>query len=391
MAASAMRTEHVAETPRGWRVRTIVPGPKSEHEVRIAFPPGKRKKGSGRVVEILHPASEKNPKCAVSEKAKKNPAELLIFGNPGGIGNHKPGCACAFCKRAAQLQNNPKRAGSVVFEYQGRKFRGKTEAEAKKRALKWFNVRGGRAARKTHTRIDRGLLNPKRFSGWSFFTKQEKNFLKKLHAAAPKNEETVRAYKETLKKIDETNAKYRNPKRATPRRRRADRLRNPSETEEAVRLFESFHGKDPKDIVEKHVSAAMRLDYATLGDLVKLRIKSPLGELYELDFEGEGVKLASSPDGKQLYCIGGRQNIEKCLDADSLQKDFIDLGHCVRVEYLARKIHANYEPVVYYHKMGEKTGDQPTLIYDKLRKQIFFTGGAYFIDKDKGVSPGIEN
>lgn len=267
-------------------------------------------------------------------KKKKNPAELLIFGNPkkkkkknagGGFGNHKPGCKCAFCKRAAELT--------------GEKKKNPSKRETRERA----------------SRIRAARLNPKKH------------------------------------------------KRATPRKRRKDRRikkekvtvrmprRNPSETEEAVRLFESFHGKDPKEIAEKHVSAAMRLDYAALGDLMKLRIQSPLGELYELDFEGEGVKLASSPDGKQLYCIGGRQNIEKCLDADSLQKDFIDLGECVRVEYLARKIHANYEPVVYYHKMGEKTGDRPTLMYDKLRKGIFFIGGAYHIDKDKGISPGIEN
>lgn len=319
MPAAAMRTEHVAETPRGWRVRTVKPGPASEHEVRIAFPPGKRKKGSGRVVEILHPASERNPKCSVSEKAKKNPAELLIFGNPskrnaGGFGNHKPGCKCAFCKRAAKLTS---------------KNSSKLDAQ--------------RAARARAGKIREARRHP-----------------------------------------------LRNPKRSTPRKRRTDR-RNPSDTEEAVRLFESFHGKDPKSIAEKHVSAAMRLDYAALGDLMKLIVITPLGDKAEFDFEGDGVKLASSPDGKQLYCIGGNQNIEKCLDADSLQKDFIDLGECVQVEYFARKVHANYEPVTYYHKLGEKTGDRPALMYDKLRKQIFFAGGAYFINKDKGISPGIEN
>lgn len=61
------RVEHVAETPRGWKVRTKM---MSTHMVRIAFPPGKRKKGSGKVIEIFHPANE-NP-CAM--RGERNPA-----------------------------------------------------------------------------------------------------------------------------------------------------------------------------------------------------------------------------------------------------------------------------------------------------------------------------
>lgn len=363
------RHEELQKVPRGYRVRSVKRG---SHVVRIAFPPGRRKKGSGKVIEILHPKAENNPSCIVSNKAKNNPGELLIFGNPS---------------------------------------------------------------------------NPKAFSGWSHFTKQEKNFLQSIHAPAPKNEEEVRAYKETLKKIDEINAKYRNPgkvrvffdkglggswvatvfhekygnlfasgktkedaraklkervthaeaskshrnpKRATPRRRRKDRI-NPDETKQAVKLFQSFHGKDPKDIVEKHVSAAVRKDYAALGDLSYLKVVTPLGQAAQFNFDDDGVKLASSPDGKQLYCIGGNQNLGQCLDKDSMEKDFIDLGEAVEVQYLARKIHGNFEPIKYFHKFGEVTGARPHLAYDKLKRQIFFIGGEYFIDAKQGVSPGIEN
>ena len=114
MAANASRyqVEHVAKVPRGFKVRSVR---ERGHIVRIAFPPGRRRKGSGEVVEILHPKKEKNnPTCQVAENAKKNPSELLIFGNPkkrkaknagGGFGNHRPGCPCAFCERAAKLQS----------------------------------------------------------------------------------------------------------------------------------------------------------------------------------------------------------------------------------------------------------------------------------------------
>lgn len=66
------RAQHVAETPAGWHVRTVESG---GHEIRIAFPPGRRKKGSGKVVEVMHPAAE-NP-CKMG-----NPSELVMLLNP---------------------------------------------------------------------------------------------------------------------------------------------------------------------------------------------------------------------------------------------------------------------------------------------------------------------
>jgi len=198
----------------------------------------------------------------------------------------------------------------------------------------------------------------------------------------------------------------KNPKRATRGRRRTDRRKNPSapsELRQAVKLFESFHGKEPKEIAEKHVSAAVRMDYPALGDLIAIGLGDPeqhgnrLVHGWErenhISFSGDGVKLASSPDGKQLYAIGGNQNLSSVLprfdlDAD---KDFIDLGEIGFVVYLARKIHGNYEPVDYVHEFGEKSGVLPKAMYDTLRKQIFFIGGEYWIKKDRGISPGIEN
>lgn len=81
--ATAYRTEHVATVPRGYRVRTVK---RAGHEVRIAFPPGRRMKGSGQVVEVLHPAHENS--CRMPNPAEllvlaANPAELMVLGgNP---------------------------------------------------------------------------------------------------------------------------------------------------------------------------------------------------------------------------------------------------------------------------------------------------------------------
>jgi hypothetical protein len=170
-----------------------------------------------------------------------------------------------------------------------------------------------------------------------------------------------------------------------------------------VKLFESFHGKEPKEIAEKHISAAVRKDYAALGDLIALGLGEPSQHgnrlVHQWDrenhisFDGDGVKLASAPGGRQLYLIGGKQDLTSALprfDLDA-KKDFVDLGELGFVVYLARKIHNNYQPVEYMHELGEESGVLPKLMYDTLRKQIYIIGGEYLIKYDQGISPGIEN
>lgn len=348
--------------------------------------------------------------------ALRNPGELLIFGNPkkkhgktktrnaGGFGNHKPGCACKFCDRAGKLQRGeiqppklPNRSRKnalpfpttyyqIVIPSSGVPLKFRTLAQAKK-AVKpefWGEIKktsGNPAGSMLTAAAAHKIMasNPMfRVAGRKFKGATEKEAQRRFGSYIDKK--GARAARKTLGK----------PKRANPRRRRHDR-RNPDDMKEAVQLYQSFHGKDPKEIAEKHVSAAVRLEYAALGDLEYLRVITPLDKKVEFNFEGDGVKLASSPDGAQLYCIGGSQNLESCIEADSLEKDFVDLGVCFEVQYLARKVHGKFQPVSYYHEFGENTGERPQLMYDKLKQQIFFIGGNYFIDTSQGVSPGIEN
>jgi hypothetical protein len=271
--AAQFRTEEIAKAPRGWKVRTVKRG---EHELRIGFPPGPRKKGSGKVLEILHPKKEKNPSCIVSTQAKKNPGELLIFSNP-----------------ATRTKQKAKRA-------------------------------------------------------------------------------------------------------------RSGKKRNPENLDQAVHLYESFHGKDPKQIVELHVSSAVRKDYTSLGDLVAIGLDdggftaSQLVNRWEdcAHLAFENTKLTSAPNGRQLYCMGGRINLTSMLknfDGVDPSKDFIDLGEAFFVVYEARKAQTKFEPIEWVHKFGEKGGARPSLMYDRLRQGIYFVGGDYFIDSSNGPSPGIEN
>lgn len=358
--AGQFKTEHVATTPRGWKVKTVARG---KHRVRVAFPPGRRVKGSGQLVEILHPASEKNPRCIAGEAIKKNPGELLIFGNPAPATEPtKLEKQRAARERAAQIREarintrkkkNARHPGSYSYD---------------------VVVTGGDSKR-TRRHGPYSRQDAEKFAAHFRDQLRKKGELKKTSVE-------VKPHKEGLI------SKLFNPKR-----------RNPSESKQAVRLFQGFHGHDPKEIIEKHVSAAVRLDYTALGDLVYLKVITPIGGKASFYFEDDGVKLSASPDGKQLYCIGGNQNILPCLDEDSKQKDLIDLGDAVEVAYLARKIHGQFRPIEYFHKFGEIDGTLPRLAFDKLRKQIFFFGGNYWIDVNMPapgtplgkISPGIEN
>jgi len=79
MSAARFRHEDVNSVPRGWKVRTVRQG---SHRIRIAFPPGRRHKGDGRLVSILHPVKE-NPMHRGLDSAGgavANPAELVLMG-----------------------------------------------------------------------------------------------------------------------------------------------------------------------------------------------------------------------------------------------------------------------------------------------------------------------
>ena len=418
--ARAFRVEHIATKPAGWKVRTVVPGRgRSDHRVRVAFPPGRRHKGSGRLLEILHPRGERNPQCEVS---RMNPSELLIFGNPDkGHSGHKPGCPCFACEHARKIAAQDKRMPKPIRDVLSRNRNSRLERQ--------------RAARDRAARIRRARLNPDSGGGWKHFTKTEKNFLIRLGFGAPKDASEVQAMKQMIAKIDVINKKYQNPKTfhaapgqrlfmigklgplyfsslaearkaAKPEFRHQVRevpesriRRNPEEIDKAVQLFQSFHGRDPEEIVREHVKATVRLDYTALGDLEYLIVKTPLGQDAKFNFDGDGVVLASAPDGRTLYCVGGDQNILPCLDRESQEKDFIDVGEAIEVQYLARKIHGEFRPVSYYHEFGEINGTRPRIMFDKLKKQIFFVGGDYWIDTSMPapgtplgkISPGIEN
>lgn len=427
------RVEHVARKPRGWRVRTRLEG---AHRIRIAFPPGPRRKGAGEVVEILHPKGEKNPECRV------NPAELVIFGNPYGVfpsdeksarklfrsGHHKltrfqtakgvESLAKRLRKKGIKttpfkypegremqtlerLMGNPPNKRDLYNIWSGRK---ETRSQQRARYLKYYrpswNQQFGAGGKnrwgetleqfvETTLTAPNARSNPKRKAR---LTPQQDRVWEKAFAfyvdEGKSDAQADRlAWRDLVAEFPEL--KKHSGAHPNPKRRKRNQS-DAGEERQAVQLFQQFHGRDPRGIVEKHVSDAMRREYTALGSLDYIIFRTDSGAKVTIDFEGDGVTLASSPAANQLYFIGGNQNISSCLGkfTDDPSKDFIDLGETVEVQYLARKAQGNFEPVKYFHKFGEqKRGSElPRGVYDKIRRQIFLAGGEYTID-----SPGIVN
>lgn len=170
-------------------------------------------------------------------------------------------------------------------------------------------------------------------------------------------------------------------------KRRRKKL-NPDEMQEAITLYEKFHGADPSKILEVQESAAVRSTYAGLGDLVELLVKRGDGRVVQMQFEGDKIKVAANPKGTQIYFIGGNQNLNGALgefDADTT-KDFVELGECTRIMYFTHKEADGFQPVDYHHKFGEEGGARPMLIYNKIQRRMILAGGSYTVE-----APGIIN
>lgn len=422
--ASRFRHEDVSAVPAGWKVRTVSHG---THRVRVAFPPGRRHTGSGRLVSILHPLKGNNP-CngSACSMRSSNPAELLVLG-----------------------ANPPRRAGF-----------------------------------------------------WKYFSAREKQFLSQtLHMPAPKSMEEVQAYKQQLRRIDEVNAKYRNPRVETyqmyaavtgrpirkatkvifedgrevkfidriPKKKairealeylgrgnnsnpsellilganpegerdarekekiererkvfkcphcerkfsaaeveardftkhmaahRAERFgqsygQNPrvevvhSENPPVEEIVEEFTGQDAEwiDIYnEPHMS---RGRYAQLGALLSIHVKPAKGgQVQKISFsEEDRPVVVTDSSARQIYFVGGNQDISSALEsfgAEDRGNGVFELGEARRIDYECRKEHvAHPDEDRWKHDHGEEDGRRPTVLFDSRNKRLLYEGGNYRIE-----------
>ncbi len=166
---------------------------------------------------------------------------------------------------------------------------------------------------------------------------------------------------------------------------RKKRERNPDEESgeaQAARLSELFHGRPAHEIRDYIEEVSERAVLAKLGRLMELRAATEDGDYVGL--KPRGVQACCSPDGGQIYFVGGDQAIDLAAIGvtKQLPKDHVVIGECDYIEYHTTKDFHDFEPVDYHHQFGEETGELPTLCYDVLNQKLYLAGGAYKVKRE---------
>lgn len=257
------------------------------------------------------------------------------------------------------------------------KLRGKAKEEFLKRMAK------GRRKAKPRAKKKHAATRPKRAAA--------KNTAKKNPAKRRKNRAklTGKAKAEFLKRMAKGRRKAgrANPKRkrttaSRKTRARTNPLRRRRRNQEdsmtaAVAKFEEFHGKQPGRIVEYEDTYTYPANLAEMGRLLELRFKL---DSYNKDVPLNGFKgtqAVCTPDGHNIYFVGGDQRIDLAALGIETDKDRVELGECHQIEYHTVKGFHSFAPTDYHHKFGEESGIKPTLSYDRLNKTLFLSSGAY--------------
>jgi hypothetical protein len=160
-----------------------------------------------------------------------------------------------------------------------------------------------------------------------------------------------------------------------PRRRRNS---DDESMDAASRQFEAFHGKAPERIIEIEQAYRYPGTFAELGHLKELRFDlNSRNRDFPLTGFGKACQVVCTPDGSNIYFIGGDQSIDfEALDIAS-DKDFVDLGPCGYISYHTVKGFHDFQPTTYWHRFGEEDKIRPSLTYDRLNKTLFLVSGNY--------------
>jgi len=145
---------------------------------------------------------------------------------------------------------------------------------------------------------------------------------------------------------------------------------NPSAVTE---LYQSFSGKRAR---RKNAVTAPTGTPSNLAKLGRLRlIQTTDGRRWK--FSGSEAPFLAADHKQKLHVVGGRYraNPAGC-----------ECGEIARIEYETSKPHLGQEtPAIYFHELGEESGERPTLVIDD-EGLIRIEGGDYWIEAD-----GIHN
>jgi hypothetical protein len=174
------------------------------------------------------------------------------------------------------------------------------------------------------------------------------------------------------------------------------RRRRGNPEDDAVAMYEKFHGAPSTQIEDIETEVHYHENLAALGDLVELVVETVSGLEAEIDFEGCNVKLASSEDGTSLYFVGGDQSVdlrEMKITGTLAEHDMVIVGDVTNIVYQTAKEFDGMEEIQYTHEFSEEDhGPLPVLRYDTRSRLLYLDGGSYYIPKPMlETSPGITN
>ena len=206
---------------------------------------------------------------------------------------------------------------------------------------------------------------------------------KPVKKAAPKKRNGIgstikKAVKKTIRKTVHKAAakiasKTKNPvKRKPPVKKRT--RRNPANGT----AYEMFTGQDYKGYFEMSVPASAPANLDELGTFYEFKWKDLNGKTHTVDFKKAGAKVV-------LCCDRNRTRLWVAGSA-KFPLPAGDHGEITQVTYQQKKIHlGDKEKTLYFHNLGEETGERPIFQIDKDGRMLF-KGGAYTIKAD-----GIHN
>jgi hypothetical protein len=423
--SARFRHEDVASVPGGWKVRTVHAG---SHRVRVAFPPGRKQVGSGRLVSILHPLAGSNPCANPCTLRSTNPSELMVMSanNPPrkrGRNARMDDFTKKHLKtwlRESVFSGDRRHVGKIIREYV-RRHPGVLEesrswpeiqrmAEASGYNPQTISVlKKKREVRERAAQIRAAAItghNPRRVS-WDPAVNKfiATKYLKKygnLFGTGESKAAAIRALKEN---IEAAKSGRRNPVSelmvmgANPR---VEVVSSPNPpTEEIV---EEFTGRDVEYLDVYNEPHMPRGRYAKLGPLIALYIKpakggqvqrigasEAVGHEFPKAWGGKPPLVVCDSSAKQIYFVDGCQDISNCLrpgiHAISVFGEIdrgngiVELGQARRIDYQCRKEHvASPDEDLWKHDHGEENGVLPTVLFDTKNKRLLYEGGNYRIE-----------
>jgi hypothetical protein len=338
--SARFRHEDVSAVPSGWKVRTVKAG---SHRVRVAFPPGRKQKGSGRLVSVLHPTSGSNPCANPCSLRAANPAELMVMS-----ANHPPRRRNAEAKQQRSADKTSKHllrlAGSA--EKHGHPELASAYREMARQNPAELLVMGANPSRRTLER-------------------EARDRAERIRAARLGHNPRVEVV-------------------AAP---------NPP-TEEIV---EEFTGREVEFMDVYNEPHMPRGRYAKLGPLIALYVKPTKGgqvirlgapEAVGHDFPkywgGRPPLVVCDSSARQIYFVDGAQDIAASLAAFGAidrGNGVVELGKGRRIDYQCRKEHvAEPDEDLWKHDHGEENGELPTVLFDTRSKRLLYEGGDYRIE-----------